>query len=464
MPKSNIIFIVSAKEMNKENKDYINRVINGNIKTTLDDEKLNTLKQKMLQSIELDIQKLVIAETFIGGLLLRIPVVPVRDYRLPTASTDGRNIYFDIDFYTRLTQEERIFILAHEVWHVALMHFMRRENRIHDIWNIATDCEINYALSNEGFVTPPNLCYPSPEDFGKCAEDIYDNILKCQKNGNFSNAYGSTSNNNSKQFSGNVNGQFDKHISNNDENGEEMNDNSSGIPSDKWGEKGIDKDYKPRVDDNAVDKIREMVISEAQRYERQRGSLPGSLKRILESICKPEVKWEELLAEFVTSCLGDRRQWLPPLRRGVYNEMYLQSRKGQKINVSCIVDTSGSTSGDLGKFLSELVSLMETFGNYELNVIHCDCDVHRVDTFDENNPFPVDTPLDYTFDGGGGSDLNPAFDKILEMGIEPSCNIVFTDGYIDCPNSNPLDIPTVFILTKDGEPPANWGTVIKFRN
>ena len=457
---------MSNKETNKKIKDYLNRVISGDIKTTLDDEKLNTLKQKMLQSIELDIQKLITAETFIGGLLLRIPVVPVRDYRLRTASTDGRNIYFDIDFYTKLTPDERIFVLAHEIWHVALMHFMRRENRIHDIWNIATDCEINYALSNERFVVPPHMCYPNPEDEGKCAEDIYDNILKHQKNKN-SDGFRWTKNNNSKQFSGNVKGQFDKHISNNDGEGGDGDGESSegdGFPSDKWGEKGIDKDYTPRVDDNAVDKIREMVISEAQRYERSKGSLPDSLKRILNSICKPEVKWEELLAEFVTSCLGDRRQWLPPLRRGVYNEMYLQSRKGQKINVSCIVDTSGSTSGDLGKFLSELVSLMETFGNYELNIIHCDCAVHRVDTFDENNPFPVDTPLDYTFDGGGGSDLNPAFDKILEMGIEPSCNIVFTDGYIDCPSSNPLDVPTVFILTKDGEPPADWGTVIKFRN
>ena len=448
-------------------KDYIERVYDGSIETTLDETKLKKLKEKMLQSVELDIQKLITAETFIGGLLLRIPVVPVRDFRLSTASTDGRNIYFDIDFYTKLTQDERIFVLAHEVWHVALMHFMRRENRITKVWNIATDCEINNALVNERFVAPPDLCFPDPDDAGKCAEDIYDNLLKNFKENNTNSkdnkGYGNTKNNNGKKFSGNVKGQFDKHISNNDEDGDPSDELSDGIPRDKWGEKGIDSDYTPNIDDNAVDKIREMVISEAQRYERQKGQLPGSIKRILNSICKPEVRWEELLAEFVTSCLGDRRQWLPPLRRGVYNEMYLQSRKGQRINVSCIVDTSGSTSGDLGKFLCELVSLLETFGNYELNVIHCDCAVHRVDTFDDNNPFPIDTPLDYSFNGGGGSDLNPAFDKILELGIEPSCNIVFTDGYIDCPNTNPLEVPTVFILTKDGEPPANWGTVIKFK-
>ena len=484
-------------------KDYIERARTGKIRTRLKDGDLEKLKSKMLKSIELDVQQLVASEKFISGLLLRMPVVPVRDCRVDTALTDGTNIYFDIDFYSRLNHQERVFVLAHEVWHNALLHFIRRQNRVPEVWNIATDCEINYALSKDGFVMPKGLCFPCKNDEGKCAEDIYDHLIKeikkNQKNGNSksgsnssyydsyskgttgkgysqtgstdspSNSSGDPSESNGDKFSE----QFDQHSNKetqDDDFSEEGQFDESGkgrgfrSPTDKWGEKGFDKDFKPSITDSTAEKIREMVISEAQRHERTKGSVPDCIKRIIEQICKPEVDWREHLSQFVSSCLGDRRQWLPPLRRGVYNEMYFQSRRSEKINVTCIVDTSGSTSTDLPKFLSELVSLLKTFGRYELTLIHCDCEVHRVDTFDEYNPFPVDNPLDYDFEGGGGSSLLPAFNEIMNRGLEPSCNIVFTDGYIDCPQTNPLGCPSLFILTTDADENfVDWGKKIRFK-
>lgn len=479
-----------SKQYDSDLKDYIKRVFDGEIKTSLKEEDLETLKKKMLRSIEIDTQQLVSSEKFISGLILRMPVIPVRDCRVDTAMTDGTNIYFDIDFYTRLTPSERIFVLAHEVWHNALLHFLRRENRESDLWNIATDCEINFALHSDGFVMPKGLCYPSRADEGKCAEEIYERLLRNRKknkkngnngnpfenesyeNGNTGKGYSTTSENNrNKDGSGAFDEQFDQHMDKNSQNEEYGQENMGEdtpdkfkSPSDKWGEKGFDKDFKPCITDNVADKIREMVISEAQRYERIKGSVPGCVQRIIDTICKPEVKWEELLAQFVTTCLGDRRQWLPPLRRGVYNEMYFQSRRGQKINVACIVDTSGSTTADLPKFLTELISLLETFGRYELNLIHCDCQVHRVDTYDDSNPFPIDNPKEFSFEGGGGSSLIPAFDEIYKRGMEPSCIVVFTDGYIDCPDKNPTGLPTLFVLTSDGDTKlCDWGEKIKFK-
>lgn len=489
MSKKKSIKLSPDEEYSKEVKDYIQRIQDGKLNTTLKDGDLEILKKKMLRSIEIDTQKLVSDEKFISGLLLRMPVIPVRDCRVNTALTDGTNIYFDIDFYTQLNPEERKFVLAHEVWHNALLHFIRRENRDAEYWNIATDCEINYALSQDGFVMPANLCYPSHEDEGKCAEDIYDHIAKAAKkrqgsknpkdsggqgSGN-GKGYSKTKGNSRTDSSGSgpvFDEQFDNHMDKQSQDEEYGSASESGdgsetgfkAPTDKWGEKGFDKDFKPSIGDDVADKIREMVISEAQRYERTKGSVPGSVKRIIDTICKPEVRWEELLAQFVTTCLGDKRQWLPPLRRAVYDGMYFQSRRGQKINVSCIVDTSGSTTGDLPKFLTELVSLLETFGNYELSLIHCDCDVHKVEVYDQSNPFPIDNVRDFAFEGGGGSDLNPGFEEIIKRGFEPACCIVFTDGYIDCPKENPIGVPTLMILTRDGVEPCKWAKTIKFKN
>ena len=67
-------------------------------------------------------------------------------------------------------------------------------------------------------------------------------------------------------------------------------------------------------------------------------------------------------------------------------------------------------------------------------------------------------------EGIRGSDLNPAFEELKKLANPPSCNIVFTDGYIDCPKKNPLACDTLFILTKDGsEDLAPWGKKVHFK-
>ena len=92
-------------------------------------EEAEKLKVKAGELIAQDRQKLLMKMPFIGGLLMRLDIVPVYDERLATAATDGDRIYFDIVFYSVLDKEERLFVLAHEAWHCALIHFMRRQKR-----------------------------------------------------------------------------------------------------------------------------------------------------------------------------------------------------------------------------------------------------------------------------------------------------------------------------------------------
>jgi predicted metal-dependent peptidase len=49
--------------------------------------------------------------------------------------------------------------------------------------------------------------------------------------------------------------------------------------------------------------------------------------------------------------------------------------------------------------------------------------------------------------------------------MDPTCIVVFTDGYIECPSTNPTGIPTMFVLTSDGdENLSDWGTKVKFKS
>jgi len=443
-----------------------------NPKTSITKEKLEDLKKKVEESLSLDRQKMLSLQPFTGGMMMHFEIVPIRDYRCATAMTDGSRIFFDIDFYSRLSDKERIFVLAHECWHCIYLHFLRKQGRESDLWNIATDCEINYMLKNQGFSAPSELCYPEPGEEGLSAEEIYERRFKKSKkqkhdggeNGGQSSGYGQRNGNGeSNDEKGGISGQFDKHVTDEDE---ENGDNGM-LPKDKWGEKGEDPDYHPRISQDVAEKIRESVISEAQKYERSRGTLPGGLESVINRFRKPEISWKELLCQEISKCYSERREWLPPNRRYVHKGLYLQSHRGEKVKCCVMIDTSGSTTTDLPKFMGELVGLLNTFSNYEMTLIQCDAKVQSVEKFDDVNPFPVEDASKIKFSGFGGSDLNPAFEYLEEeLAYEdeyPNMVVVFTDGYIAVPETPP-PCNVLWILTSDGNKDiAPYGRKIVFK-
>ena len=53
---------------------------------------------------------------FIGTLAMNLELIPVVDHRCQTASTDGKRIFFNPHFLNDLTTDERMTILAHEIY------------------------------------------------------------------------------------------------------------------------------------------------------------------------------------------------------------------------------------------------------------------------------------------------------------------------------------------------------------
>lgn len=484
-------------------------------------EELKKLKDQVIESLSIDRHTLLCRFPFMGNLLLRMDLVPVRDLRVRTACTDGSKIYIDLDFYMRLSNQERVFVLAHELMHAVLMHLVRCQTRIPDVYNVAADMEVNYCLAkqstNGDLVCPQGLCFPPKSMQGKSAEVIYEWLMrkfKRQKkngqemkipNGNPKDAQmggfpsggggdsedddgdANTGSGENGSKTGNLEGQFDNHKFDSDldeqsnktgggsgsgkkgstrgsGDGSNGDDDDDGV-TDQWGKVGFDPDYKPTIAKDFADKMREAVIAEAQRSQRTQGHLPAGLEGIIDALPRPEINWREELSMFVTSSFGDKRAWLPPQRRHVYNEMYFQSRRCEKIKVAAIIDTSGSCWGDLNKFFAEMNGLLKTFGRYELTIVQCDADVQDVTKYDDENPFPIDDPKAIEVNGCGGSDFRPAFKKLREDGIENDvdCIVVLTDGVIDFPQYPPSK-PVLIILTKDGNKECcPWGKKIVFK-
>lgn len=426
-------------------------------------EKLKELKLEVFRDLSIIRQRLLIDMPFTGGILLRLDLIPVRDLRLRTACTDGNSIFVDISFYNKLTDSEKLFILAHECWHCVMLHLVRLQSRDRFLFNIATDMEVNHLLKTQGLIVPENALLPPEPDEGKSAEELYENLLdnmsKKTETKKTSNNKKSKNNANGKSTgNSNVDGQFDKHVYPND-----IDDTNQGPISDEYGEVGFDEDYKVAVSDKISDRMREMVLSEANRCRRQQGSIPSGLEKYIDKLLEPELDWKEELSQFVTHCYNGNRRWLPPSRRHIYNDIYMQSMRQEKIRVAVAIDTSGSTESDLNKFLTELVSLLNTFGNYELTLIQCDCEIQSVETYDNNNEFQSVDSIKMV--GFGGTSFVPVFEYLeTHTEHEKDCLIYFTDGFGDAPD-NPPPYPVLWVLTKDGDDNfCSWGKKMKFKN
>ena len=438
---------------------------------TMSVEKQRELKHKAGLVLSDLRRQLLYRYPFCGTISMSLELVPTRDPRITTAACDGKHIYFDIDFLSKMQPEHQLFVFAHEVWHAVLRHMLRCEGRDRNAWNIAADMEVNALLRTDGLSVPPDALLPEQYGFNRDevhnAETYYDAVIERQQwqKTNSSSSSDSDGKDSSNQMGGNsdgeLKGQFDQHI------GED--DNFAGMPcpstEDKYGALEADPDVQPNVNRADVELIREAAISAAQQIERSRGELPGHLKRLINELIKPEMPWQELLMQFVTRCMGDKTSWSRPNKRFVASGTYLPSRYGEMVKVAIGLDTSGSTSGDMVKFLSELNGLVKTFGNYELYIIECDTQVGKFEKYDENQPLDLENNK-WSTTGGGGTTLKPIFDKIAEEQLDIDAAIVFTDGWTEKFTAEMApQYPVLWLLTtKDRDENFEFGEKVHFKN
>ena len=390
-------------------------------------------KLKAAETLELDRVRLLLDQPFIGAVLIRLNLVPVVDFRCPTAATDGQNVFVNPDFYLKMSPGERRFLLAHEVWHIVYLHFLRGKGRERDIFNMAADMEINFMLKQERFTVPSSALLPPPKWQRFNAEELYYRLLK--------------------ENSASAPSVFDVHLEpgRDDRPAEDENGDDELLV--------MDPDYQVDFGSDPESSVREKVVEAAVQYEKQRGDLPGKLKRIVDRFRGGKLHWKELLAQYVTSCFGGSRRWLPPNRRYISSGLYLQSRRDARLQAILAIDTSGSTIGDFPLFAGELMNLLNSFGQYELTVICCDAKIQSVETFSPENPFDGKK---VQFKGCGGTSFKPVFDYVDKNLSDVQILIYFTDGFGDDPKQPPY--PVMWVITPNGENRIPWGYEVKMEN
>lgn len=340
---------------------------------------------------------------FLGSLLGSLDFEWTRD--IPTAATDYEHLYWNPDFFKSVPNVSNRTVLMHELWHVGLMHGVRRGDRDPRIWNIACDIKINNDLEDEmdkgkAVYSWEGLedCYRDPSLKGMTEEDIYDFLMQ----------------------------------------------NPGKIPQQgSWSGDPNDLDMMPMSPDKKHKAISKVVQAAQQAaMASQAGSVPQYVREMLKDFLKPVVPWQSKLHKFFTDRLDEEWTWARPNRR--YSNIYLPSRftdDGRLAHLMFFFDSSGSvTTKQLKSFISEVKHIWEYFKPEKLTVMQFDTEIKAIYEFNEG-----DYIYNFEIVGRGGTDLEPVREVIDEK--QPTAAVIFTD--LDCYPMKKLDsnTPVLWICT-----------------
>lgn len=380
---------------------------------------LALLKKQSLSILEGCRARLLLSQPFTANLLLRLNLVPVDDDRCPTACTDGYSVFYSIPYLLQQTEEERVFVLAHETWHCALQHLKRSLNRSGLIWNLAVDAEVNSLLLEQGFDLPAGaVIYPDWQ--GQNAESIYNFLIKSSKIKKYKN--------------------WDYHLDETER-------------ADRGG-KRKDPDYTPGYYGDCQREWRNHLAEAVVLNKRSWGKGSDLFQSLMENLVQPVLNWKKILADFISRNLGGGSSWLPPDRRMFSLGVYLPSSYEDMLKITVVVDVSGSMTAELKQVFSEVKGIAEAWGQYAIRVIQFDDGITKIEVFENDDGKTLGK---IGICGGGGTDIRPVFDYLNKENNDDAV-VVLTDGCFLFPKDQP-NYPVIWGLTVKTEVKFPWGEV-----
>ena len=354
---------------------------------------------------------LLLKHPFFGNLATRLQIKEGTDW-LPTAATDGRHIYFNRDFFEKLTVKQVEFVIAHEILHNVFDHMGRREGRDAQIFNIAADYCVNGQLVRDRIgdhQIPDIKIFHDPKYYGMGAEEVYDKIFDHMDQQQLE-ALGQL---------------LDEHID--------------------WGQDG--KDGQPKYTKEELkqirDEMREATIAAAQAAGA--GNIPASVARMIKDLTEPKMNWREILRQQIQSTIKNDYSFMRPNRKGWHMNAILPGTQFEETIDICVgIDMSGSIGDAQAKdFLAEIKGIMQEYKDFKIKVWCFDTQVYNEQDYDG---YSIDEFDYYEPMGGGGTDFEANWEYMKENDIQPKKFIMFTDGYPFGSWGDELYCDTVFII------------------
>jgi predicted metal-dependent peptidase len=383
--------------------------------------------------------RLLMKHPFFATLLLRTEVT-ITD-RVPLAATDGERMYFNPDFLAKLSIEDVMCVMCHEIGHDSLLHSLRLGARNAELWNIACDHAINLMLIDQGFTCPKGVQWCADAKYkGWSADKIYDDLRR---------------NPPPKPSPSQGDGEGD---------GDEDDDGQSGgQPQPGKGKPGkgrpgngqprdwlhgdvLPSPAKTEAEQAAAEQKAKQRVASAANMARMAGKLSGDLERMVDEFLETKVPWTDVLRDFMLRVVKSRESWNHRNKR--FSHIYLPRRFEKQMGpIVFIPDTSGSMWGDdMEKICSEMAHCASQTQPENITVLWTDTAVKGTQVF---------TPDEFEFSklkpmGGGGTDMCVGL-KAAEA-LEPQVVVLLTDGYTPWPTDVPF--PLIVVCTTDIEAPV----------
>ena len=357
---------------------------------------------------------------FFGNIASRLTLKEV-DW-VPVAATDGVNFFYNPKGVEKYSISNLVWLFGHEVLHVCLQHFMRMDERILLPWNIATDYAINSLLFRNKVGSPIEGSLHDKKFDEKSSEEIYE-FLKKQSQ---------------KDLDQMAQGIIDTHM--------DMGKNPDGSPK-----------SQEEIDKLKLD-IKKSIIEATQNCEA--GNTPLGLERLINSITKPQLPWQQILEQSIKSKVFNDFTFSRPNRRNIEDfDFILPSMSVEDdIDICIAMDMSGSIGQDVAsKFMSEISGIISDFKSWKIKIWSFDTKVYNVEDYSS-----MDNPdiLKYVPKGGGGTYFECNWDYMESNNINPKVFIMFTDLYPCSGWGNDLYCDTIFVGYGNNKIVAPFGETI----
>ena len=396
----------------------------------------------------------------------------IEEPKIPTMCVDvfGKCLY-NPDFIKSLSVKQTMGLLAHETWHLCLLHLARLGNRNPQLFNYANDLLANYLCKESGLSLPTEGLIPdndnSFEIFGKkiedidkkCSEQIYDEFEKMPK---MKVSFNMTGEGDGSGESGGLTEQEEE------EAGTKLERNDQhvyGVGKEQKKENGISETTDVTTIEQDLKEKWKQIISEGAAIAKQQGKLPRCAERIVGEILDSKMNWKQILYKYLVSMVPYDFTYSKPHKKtwgvGYYSPQILR----EDIEMAFHIDTSGSMDQeDLAQALGELQSILNSFINVKIYVLVGDAQMHQKFELTQDN---ADEIINNSLEGGGGTDHLYVFKHMKEELPELKVLICYTDGYTNFPNEEDEILHnTVWVISKGGVQSDNipFGEVIRIES
>ena len=389
----------------------------------LTEEQLVEMDKEVYERIVTARVGLLLRHPFFGNMATRLKIQ--RADWLPTAAVDGRNLFYNVQFFNAMNNKEIEFVVAHEILHMVFDHLERREDRDPRLYNISCDYIVNNTLVDDRIGSVPSIvnCFQDFKYRGWASEAVYDDLYKqAEKNG--------------KEFLEQFGEMLDEHIDWGDADG----DGEEGKSGDGKSKRPV---YTKAERDQIKDEIKEAMIQAAQ--SAGAGNVPAGVQRLIKEITEPKMNWREIIQQQIQSTIKSDYTFSRPSRKGWHTGAVLPGMNFEEtIDIAIAIDMSGSIgNSQAADFLGEVKGIMEQYKDYKIKIWCFDTKVYNEDDFSADDGRDIS---EYEIAGGGGTDFMVNWTYMKENNITPKRFLMFTDGYAWDSWGDPDWCETVFLI------------------